>query len=194
MSKPYDWRADMAKAARLREKSDTNRKKSSERLWRATKGGIVEWLVTTATEDSEGKGIYAEFLAAYGDKRQGDCSKMKAVALAVRDRGLDVEEYENLSQAYAAARQAALEEETANLTAEQDDAAEKAVARISETAPKKAKDPEGAAMLLLAGGIAPAVQVILDTLGPQSTDAHRALLRALEQDIENRVVHPTKEK
>ena len=187
-AKVYDWRADMAKAGQILEKAAGDKKKAGERLWKATKAGITEWISAGgASDDSNADGLYAEFLAAYGEQRQGDCSKMRGVALAARDKGLDLAEFRNLSQAYTAANRLNKEEVAKTVEAEEDRVAEKLTELIAKTAPEKASTSDEAAKFLIAKGLDETARALVDALGPDSSEAHRALLRAINREVGSRV-------
>lgn len=187
-AKAYDWRDDMRKAGELKDRAAHNNKAAGARLWRACQAGITEWL-PTAADDMGGESIYGEFLEAYGESRKGDCSKMKTVAVAVRDHGLAVEVFDNLSKAYAEARRLT---KTVAEEAAEDAVAEKTIEALAAEAPHSASTPENAAKILLAKGLDEAARLLVDTLGAENYDAHRALVRALTHEVAGRVKAKTK--
>jgi hypothetical protein len=181
-STEYNWREDMKKAGELKDRAATNNKQASARLWRAAQAGITEW-IPNADDDVSGENLYNEFISAYGESRKGDCSKMKTVALAVLNNGLTMGEFDNLSKAYAEARRLT---QTVKTEKAEDVAADEAVTKIAETAPKSSSKPEGAAMIVLAKGVDEAARLLLDALGADNTPAHRSLMRAISQEIAGR--------
>lgn len=173
------WQDSLNKSALLLDKSATARKTAGKLLWNGAKSGIAQWDSET---DASAEIFAADVLAILGSGRKGDASKIKTVALAVAGNGLDLDEYENLSKAYAAA--IALTK-TVKVEAEEDDAAEQAIATIE--APKTASTPEAAAKVLLSKGVDGAVVAILDALGADNEAAHRAFLRAVSTEMGARV-------
>lgn len=186
----YDWREDMKKAATLKDREGKAKAAAGAHLWRACKAGIAEWIDSGTDED--GEALYGEFLSLYGESRKGDCSKMRTVALAVANNGLDPEMFDNLSKAYAEARRLT---KTVVEEAAEDDAAEAAVAAIEP--PKTASTVEAAAKILLSKGVDGAVVAILDALngptGENNVAAHRAFLRAVTTEVAARVKPPKAE-
>lgn len=182
-TKPYDWRDDMRKAGELKDRAAHNNKAAGARLWRACQAGITEWL-PGAADDAQGENLYGEFLEAYGESRKGDCSKMKTVALAVKDHGLVLSAFENLSKAYAEARRLT---QTVQREAAEDEAADKAVESLAADAPHTASTAESAAKIVLSKGLDEAARLLLDTLGADNHEAHRALVRALSAEVAGRV-------
>lgn len=175
------WQDDLQKSSNLLDRAGKNRKQASSLLWKGAKEGINIWLPTSAT-DVSGEALYSDVIEALGKARKGDASKIKTVAVAVRNNSLDISTFPNLSKAYAAAR--AL---TTDLVQHQteDDAAEKAVAAID--APSSTRTVDGAAALLLSKGVDGAVVAILDALGAKNFDAHRAFVRAMATEVSARV-------
>lgn len=178
----YDWREDMKKAGTLKDRAAGANKQASERLWKACKAGIAEWL-PGHEEDSQGEALYNEFIDLYGEARKGDCSKMRTVALAVANNGLSLDMYPNLSQAYGEASRLT---KVVKVQAAEDNAADEATTRIAAEAPKSSSKPEGAAMIVLAKGVDEAARLLLDALGEDNTEAHRSFLRAVSQEISGR--------
>lgn len=175
------WQAALSKSADLLDRSAKNRKQASSLLWEGAKTGIGVWLPTSAT-DVSAEALHTEVLGILGKSRKGDASKIRTVAVAVRNNGLDVTAYDNLSKAYAEARRLTVQ---VRQDAEDDDAAEKALEAIE--VPKTTTTVDGAAALLLSKGIDGAVVAILDTLGSDNTAAHRSFLRAVSTEINSRV-------
>lgn len=186
-TKPYDWREDMKKAGQLKDRATTSNRQAGERLWKACKAGIAEWM-PTGSDDVSGEALYKEFIEAYGESRKGDCSKMKTVALAARNHGLLLGAFENLSKAYAEARRLT---QTVQNEADEDNAAEQAVEAIAAEAPSTASTPANAAKIVLATGVDEAARLLLDALngpsGENNVAAHRAFLRAVSSEIAGRV-------
>lgn len=182
-AKSYDWREDMRKAGALKDRAAGANKQASERLWRACKAGVSEWLPESGN-DASAEGLYSEFIKAYGESRKGDCSKMKSVALAAKDHGLVLSQFPNLSKAYAEARRLT---QTVKQEKADDEAADKAVEALAAEAPNTASTPENAAKIVLAKGVDEAARLLLDALGVDNAAAHRALLRAMSNEIAGRV-------
>lgn len=178
----YDWREDMKKAGSEKDKSAKYNKQAGARLWKACKAGISEWL-PNSSDDANGETLYGEFIEAYGTTRKGDCSKMKTVAMTVKSHGLVLDEYENLSKAYAAAIKMT---KTAKAETAEDDAADEAIRDIASSVSDTPDTPEGAARLVLAKGVDEAARLLLDALGVDNTPAHRALLRAVNHEMTGR--------
>ncbi len=177
------WQDHLNQSAKLLDRSTTARKRASALLWQGAQEGIESWLPEAAT-DVQGENLYGEILLALGTARKGDASKIKTVALAVRNNGLILATYPNLSKAYAEATRLT---KTVAAEKDEDDAAEKAIEALAENAPKSTTSVEGAAQILLAKGIDGAVVAILDALGANNEAAHRAFMRAVSTEIAARV-------
>jgi len=175
------WQDSLNKSATLLDRSTKARKQASNLLWSGAVTGIEEWLPESST-DVSGESFYNTVLSILGTSRKGDASKIKTVAVAVRNNGLVLSSFPNLSKAYAEATRLT---KTIKAQAEEDDAADKAVESI--TAPKTAGTPESAALLLLSKGIDGAVVAILDSLGKDNEAAHRAFMRAIATEVAARV-------
>lgn len=175
------WQEALHRSSTLLDRSTKARKQASTLLWTGAQTAIEEWLPNSDT-DVSGEGLYNDVLDALGKPRKGDASKIKTVALAVKDNGLVLTIHPNLSKAYAEAVKLT---RTAQVNAVEDDAAEKAIENLS--VPKTTGSVEGAAALLLSKGIDGAVVALLDALGAQNFDAHRALARAISTEIAARV-------
>ena len=169
------WQDSLNKSALLLDKSAKARTTASKLLWNGAKSGIEGW---DAENDASAEGFAAEVLAILGTSRKGDASKIKTVALAVANNGLDLDEYDNLAKAYAAATHLT---KTVKVEAAEDDAAEQAIAQIE--APKTASNPDSAAKMLHSKGVDGAVVAILDAMGSDNEAAHRAFMRAVSTEI-----------
>lgn len=175
------WQEALHRSSTLLDRSTKARKQASTLLWTGAQTAIEEWLPNSDT-DVAGEALYNDVLDALGKPRKGDASKIKTVALAVKDNGLVLTIHPNLSKAYAEAVKLT---KTAAVNASEDDAAEKAIENLS--VPKTTGSVEGAAALLLSKGLDGAVVALLDALGAQNFDAHRALARAISTEIAARV-------
>jgi hypothetical protein len=180
------WQETLAKSATLFDRSAAGRKKASALLWEGAQEATVEWLNESDT-DPHAEVMYADVLDILGTPRKGDASKIRTVALAVKNNGLVLSLYPNLSKAYAEARRLT---QTVKVHAAEDEAAEKAVSEIVANAPKSSSKPEGAAFIVLSQGVDEAARVLLDALGATNAAAHRSLLRAISQEIAGRVPKP----
>lgn len=175
------WQDNLQQSSTLLDRSAKAKKRASTLLWTGATTAISAWLPSFG-DDVSGEAFYNEVLDALGTSRKGDASKIKTVALAVAEDGLVLDTFANLSQAYAEAtrlRKTVAEERS------QDDAAEAAVAAIE--APKSTSSVDGAAALLLSKGIDGAIVAILDALGKDNFDAHKAFMRATGVEIASRV-------
>lgn len=177
------WQEALAQSSTLLDRSTKARKRASSLLWMGAQTGIESWLPDADT-DVSAENLYSEVLGILGKARKGDASKIKTVALAVKDHGLVLTLHPNLSKAYAEAVRLT---KTQAAQATEDDAAEKAIDDIVANAPKSTTSVEGAALLLLSKGIDGAVVAILDALGANNEAAHRSLLRAFSTEIAARV-------
>lgn len=178
------WQSTLKRSADLQIKSSNDRKKASILLWDGAKAGINSWNEETASEDVSGENLYNEVLKALGKSRKGDASKIKTVAVAVRNHGLSLVAYPNLAKAYTEAVRLT---KTVQTEADEDSAAEKAVEALAKEAPDSTGTPEGAAKIVLSTGLDEAARLLLDALGATNEAAHRALLRAIAQEIAGRV-------
>jgi hypothetical protein len=175
------WQHDLHESSTLLDRAGKAKHRASNLLWTGATTGINEWL-PNSSDDVNGEALYADVLAALGTPRKGDASKIKTVALAVRNNGLVLATYPNLSKAYAEATRLT---KTVKAEADEDDAAEKAIESIE--APKTTGSIEGAAALLLSKGLDGAVVAILDALGANNEAAHRAFMRAVSTEVAARV-------
>lgn len=181
------WQETLAKSAEAHDKSGKYRKRASVLLWQGAQSAIEDWTPNKSSDDVSGEALYAEVLALLGTGRKGDASKIKTVALAVKNNSLILSMYPNLSKAYTEAVRLT---KTVAAQAAEDKAAEKAVEDIAANAPKTSSTPEGAAIILLAQGLDEAARLLLDALGKDNAAAHRSLLRAISQEIAGRVPQP----
>lgn len=175
------WQGALQESSTLLDRSTKARKRASNLLWTGATEGIEAWLPNSTT-DANAESLYGDVLAALGTARKGDASKIKTVALAVRNNGLSLAAFPNLSKAYAEATRLT---KTVAAEKDEDDAAEKAIESIE--APKTTGSVEGAAALLLSKGVDGAVVAILDALGAKNEAAHRAFMRAVSTEIAARV-------
>lgn len=181
------WQDNMSKAAGLFEKTAKDKKRASSLLWDGAVDAINEWLPQSKSDPSA-EDLAAEMLGVMGESRKGDVSKIRTVAIAVREKGLSLDEQPNLSRAYAEARRlttVAVEE------AEEDDAAEEAVSNIE--APKTATTAAASARLLLSKGVDEAVDALLDALGSDNIPAQRAFMRAVAAGVAARTQEAAEE-
>lgn len=182
------WGAALQQAVALKERSTKDNKRSGTLLWTGAKGAINEWAQDAAT-DPEAEDLYANLLDIMGTKRRGDASKIGAVARAVAGHGLDLEDFDSLSKAYAAARALT---QTAPQDAADDSVADDVTSSID--APKTASTAEAAAKVLLSKGVDGAVVAIFDALTSATGDdtdkaeaAIRSFLRAATTEAADRV-------
>lgn len=183
------WQATLDKSATLFDRSAKGRKQASALLWQGAQVATEEWIDGDSDTDVNAEGLYASVLDILGTPRKGDASKIKTVALAVRNNGLVLSVYPNLSKAYAEATRLT---KTVQAQAAEDTAADEAVAQIVSNAPKSSSTPEGAAMIVLSKGVDEAARLLLDALGATNTAAHRSLMRAISQEIAGRIAPPPK--
>lgn len=178
------WQATLDKSATLFERSGKARKQASSLLWTGAQEATSEWMEGDSDTDVNAEVLYANVLDILGVPRKGDASKIKSVALAVKNNGLVLSLYPNLSKAYAEATRLT---KTVQVQAAEDTAADEAVAAIADSAPKSSSTPEGSALIVLSKGVDEAARLLLDALGATNTAAHRALLRAISQEIAGRI-------
>lgn len=178
------WQATLDKSATLFERSGKARKQASSLLWTGAQEATEEWMGGDSDTDVNAEMLYANVLDILGTPRKGDASKIKSVALAVKNNGLVLSLYPNLSKAYAEATRLT---KTVAAHAAEDTAADEAVAAIQESAPKSSSTPEGAALIVLSKGVDEAARLLLDALGATNTAAHRSLMRAISQEIAGRI-------
>lgn len=176
------WQALLHTSEVKRVAGQKNNKAASALLWQGAQAAIEDWL-PNSDNDVSAENLYNEAKAALGgEHRKGDASKIRAVAGAVKTKGLLLSLYPNLYKAYTEAQR--LTTTVAKEKAE-DEAAEKAVAGID--APKSSSTPEGAALIVLSKGLDEAARLLLDALGASNEAAHRSFMRAISQEIAGRV-------
>lgn len=176
------WKDTLTKSASLLNKSEKDRKNATVLLWTGAKEAVADWLVNS-DDDVQGENLYNEAMDALGGKtRKGDASKIKTVALAVKNQGLLLGQYDSLSKAYKAARDLTV---VAKQDSDDDAAAEAVIDSL--VAPKTATTEASAAKLLLSKGIDGAVVAILDVLNGESGEfneaASRSFMRAVATEI-----------
>ncbi len=177
------WQRAMQRSAALFDRSTGDRKKASGLLWQGAQSAIADW-ENTSDVDVHAENLYADVLDILGAPRKGDASKIKTVALAVKNHGLVLSTYPNLSKAYAEATRLT---KTVKQDKADDDAAEKAVEALADQVPNTTSTVDGAALLLLSKGIDGAVVALLDALGKNNEAAHRSFIRAVSAEVASRV-------
>lgn len=175
------WQATLRESSTLLDRSTKARNRASALLWSGAQTGIETW-IDDPSDDVAAEGLYATVMEALGKSRKGDASKIKTVALAVLNNGLEMGQYDNLSKAYAAASHLT---KTVKVEAAEDEAANEVIEAIE--APKTASTIDSAAALLLSKGLDGAVVAILDLLGKDNEPAHRAFMRAVSTEVASRV-------
>jgi hypothetical protein len=181
------WGDMLAKSSTLKARAGKADKQAGVLLWNGAKGAISEW--TESKIDTTGETLYNDVIAALGRSRKGDASKIKLVALAFTQHGLDLTAHDGLSKAYAEARRLL----QINVRNDSDDEiAEELTAAID--APKTASSLSSAAAMLLANGIDAAVVALLDKIKDAADDdqaktesAYRSFLRAGTAEVAARV-------
>lgn len=170
------WVKTLAASEKARISSEASGKKASALLWDGAVGAITEW---DRSGDPDGNTLYEEVKAALGgDHRKGDASKIKTVAQAVANHGLDIDEMPNLSKAYSAARDLMKGEPQRNA---EDEAAEAVTSSIE--VPDKPSTPEDAAKILLAEGVDETARLLVAAMGRENGPAHRAMIRAIASEV-----------
>lgn len=181
------WQNDLVTSVLLVERMAKDKVKAGALLWKATRAAIAGWM-DQSDVDVYGENLYADVLDIMGTSRKGDASKIKTVALAHKDKGLDLDAFASLSKAYA---EAIALTRTAREEAEQDTAADEAIEAIAAIAPASTTTTEGAAQILLAKGLDEAAKAVLDALNGPSGEfneaAARAFLRTVANEINGRV-------
>lgn len=175
------WQADLQRSAALFDRSGNDRKRASNLLWTGAQEAITEWS-PDSDHDVNAEVLYGDVLAILGTPRKGDASKIKTVALAVRNHGLILSTHANLSKAYAEATRLT---KTVKQDKADDVAADKAIEALE--APNSASTPENAAKIVLSKGLDEAARLLLDALGATNSAAHRALVRAITAEVAGRV-------
>lgn len=190
------WQETIFKSHKLLQRGTKATAQAGGMLWAGAQEGIIDWLDDKASDDVNAEGLYNEIVALLGSKRRGDAHKIKQVALAARDHGLTLASYPSLNKAGIEAKRLLV---TVKQNEDEDNAADEAVQAIAEAAPKSTSKPEGAAQILLKDGIDEAARLLLDALNGgvekdgepvQNVAAHRALLRAISQEIGGRAPKP----
>lgn len=179
------WQDTVVKSGILKERAAKGDQRAGELLWSGAQEGINDWLPGSDT-DASAEGLYQTLLALLGKSRKGDASKVKTVAVAVKEKGLILASFPNLSRAYAEAKR------LTNDAPEQDredTAAEELTSAIAESAPKSTSSLEGAAQKLLGAGVDEAsrllVAAVIDAAGSyeKAEPVLRSLLRSLSQEV-----------
>src|ERR1700751_2050732 len=188
------WATDLQKSAVLKDKAGKATKQAGMLRWKGAKEAIGAFDVTS----DDGEALYNGVKEALGgEARKGDASKVRTVALAVANSGLDLNEsimkagkkvlkFTSLSTASAEAVRLT---KTVAEENEQDNTLEAVVEALE--APKTATTPESAALVLLSKGVDGAVVALLDALngpsGENNEAAHKAFLRAMTSEISSRI-------
>lgn len=184
------WQEALQRSTSLKDRAGKANKQAGALLWTGAQAAVEDWLPEAGT-DASGERIAGDVLTYLGKSRKGDASKIKSVALAVRDNGLLLAHYPNLSQAYKAALDLTV---TAKRHEDEDSAADEVVQKIAADAPKSTQTPEGATKITLSQGLDEWARLVVNELvgeGPQEDlSAARAALRALSQEVAGRVPKP----
>ena len=184
------WGAMLQESTVLKIRAGKVDKRAGKLLWDGAKAAIAEWDSGT---DPSGESLYDEVKEALGNTRRGDANKIKTVAIATENHGLDISQHQNLSQAYNAARALIADMTKGKTDADEDDAAERVVESLD--APKTASTAEAAAKVLLGKGIDGAVVAIFDALTTAAVDADtaekaiRSFLRSATSEAASRAKH-----
>lgn len=178
------WQDTLAQSTKKAEQGAKYKKQAGILLWDGAVAAITDY-TADASSDPDAEKFSADVLAALGDGRKGDASKIKTVALAVVNRGLVLDQFPNLSKAYAEATRLT---KTVKVHAAEDEAADAAVRNI--VAPKTASAPEGAAKLVMAQGVDEAARLLLAALGNDQHAAHKAFVRAVVQEAAGLIPKP----
>lgn len=185
------WQDKIVKSNALLARGTKATAKAGTMLWEGAQAGILDWLEDRAEDDVNGEGLYNEIVGLLGKPRRGDAHKIKMVALAVKDHGLVLSQWEALSKAWKEAKRLIVDVQQDK---DDDHAADEAVQALAVDAPKTATTAEGAAKIVLKDGVDEAVRLLLDALngptGENNTAAHRAFLRAVSQEISGRQPKP----
>jgi hypothetical protein len=182
--KAGSWQETLAKSAALQDRVKKGSARASALLWEGAQEAINQW-VPKSERDENGEKLGAAVTEALGKSRKGDASKIKTVALAVKNNGLVLSQHSNLSKAYAEATRLT---KTVKVHIAEDEAADEAVSAIA--APKSTSSPEGAAKIVLSKGVDEAARLLLNELGAENIAAHRAFMRAISQEIVGRIPKP----
>ena len=173
------WAETLRAAARKLDTAAVTAREGNSLVWL---GGAAAIADVTSGSDYDGTAFYEQLLGALGQPRKGTSSKLRTVADAVVEHGLDTSEHKSLAAAYNAAR--ALNR-TRTVEVAEDTALDEALSVL--IAPKSTSTIEGAAKLLLSKGEDEAVRQIFDAIGGDNFAALRSFIRAATQELSGRV-------
>ena len=173
------WAETLRAAARKLDTAAVTAREGNSLVWL---GGAAAIADVTSGSDYDGTAFYEQLLGALGQPRKGTASKLRTVADAVVEHGLDTSEHKSLAAAYNAAR--ALNR-TRTVEVAEDTALDEALSVL--IAPKSTSTIEGAAKLLLSKGEDEAVRQIFDAIGGDNFAALRSFVRAATQELSGRV-------
>ena len=173
------WAETLRAAARKLDTAAVTAREGNSLVWL---GGAAAIADVTSGSDYDGIAFYEQLLGALGQPRKGTASKLRTVADAVVEHGLDTSEHKSLAAAYGAAR--ALNR-TRTVEVAEDTALDEALSVL--IAPKSTSTIEGAAKLLLSKGEDEAVRQIFDAIGGDNFAALRSFVRAATQELSGRV-------
>lgn len=173
------WAETLRAAARKLDTAAVTAREGNSLVWL---GGAAAIADVTSGSDYDGTAFYEQLLGALGQPRKGTASKLRTVADAVVEHGLDTSEHKSLAAAYNAAR--ALNR-TRTVEVAEDTALDEALSAL--IAPKSTSTIEGAAKLLLSKGEDEAVRQIFDAIGGDNFAALRSFVRAATQELSGRV-------
>ena len=173
------WAETLRAAARKLDTAAVTAREGNSLVWL---GGAAAIADVTSGSDYDGIAFYEQLLGALGQPRKGTASKLRTVADAVIEHGLDTSEHKSLAAAYNAAR--ALNR-TRTVEVAEDTALDEALSAL--IAPKSTSTIEGAAKLLLSKGEDEAVRQIFDAIGGDNFAALRSFVRAATQELSGRV-------
>lgn len=186
------WQETVVKSSKLLVRGKKATAQSGSMLWAGAQEGILDWLDSQADEDVNGEAFYNELLTLLGTSRRGDASKIKTVALAVKDHGLTLASHQSVTKAYGEAKRLLV---VAPQNTKDDETAEAMLAAI--VAPKSTSKPEGAATILIAKGVDEATRLVVDAIieaaGGSYDEAEpvlRAFLRTFSQEVAGRKPKP----
>ncbi len=183
--KAGSWQDNLSKATTLTDRVKRGSAKAQSLMWEGAQGAINAW-VPKSDKDESGEKLNTALITVLGKSNKGTASKIVTVAKAVRENGLDMSQFSSLSKAYSAA--SALSPKSKKRQDDEDKAADEAVSSIA--APKSTSSPEGAAKIVLSKGVDEAARLLLNELGADNLDAHRAFMRAISQEIAGRIPKP----
>ena len=173
------WAETLRAAARKLDTAAVTAREGNSLVWL---GGAAAIADVTSGSDYDGIAFYEQLIGALGQPRKGTASKLRTVADAVVEHGLDTSEHKSLAAAYNAAR--ALNR-TRTVEVAEDTALDEALSVL--IAPKSTSTIEGAAKLLLSKGEDEAVRQIFDAIGGDNFAALRSFVRAATQELSGRV-------